>query len=446
MFFRRKIIFAGILLIAFLLVTALSFFLISGEKSRSLLLAEYRADRIASALLDAFRENQTLSIENEEEILGFGIYDLSGKAVTHFGTAPPTYDLSDESSSISIFRFDRDRKTLVLIRKMGLLPGRLPDRMPEWGPGKTPPGNTLPGRIPGPMPGNMPRRMRRMMNLHAEPSQFLFLELSAEGHWTSQRLYSFAFAAVPLAVAAILGAIAYLYRKNLSYREKLESQTRLAQLGETARTLSHEIKNPLSAIRIRTGILKKVLPEAQLEDLQVIEEEVQHLTSLTDRIGDYLRDPVGRPEIINLNGFLQDLLARFNQDILYTPADRISVRFDRERLRSVLENLIRNALESTPAGDPSEQSVEVHVSSSKSKVTISVMDRGEGISPEIRERIFDPFYTSKTTGSGIGLAIARSFVESAGGSLSLSPRSGGGTVAEVCLKSLKRESNEDTGR
>jgi signal transduction histidine kinase len=111
-------------------------------------------------------------------------------------------------------------------------------------------------------------------------------------------------------------------------------------------------------------------------------------------------------------------------------------------LRSVLENLIKNALESAPSGHQGE-SIEVHVSSSKSKVTISVMDRGEGISPEARERIFDPFYTSKTTGSGIGLAIARRFVEAAEGSLSLSPRSGGGTVAEV---SLKRERDEDTGR
>ena len=117
----------------------------------------------------------------------------------------------------------------------------------------------------------------------------------------------------------------------------------------------------------------------------------------------------------------------------------MSVRFDRERLRSVLENLIKNALETVRTEEP----VEVRVSSTKAKVTISVLDRGEGISPEIRERIYDPFYTSKTTGSGIGLAITRRFVEAVHGSLTLSARSGGGTVAAVCLK---RARDEDTDR
>ncbi len=428
MFFQRKIIFTVTLIIAFLLITALSLSLIMGERNRSLLLAEYRTDRIASALLDSFRESRSLSFENlEEEILGFGIYDLSGEAVTRFGTAPSSYDLPDESSSISQFKLNRETKTLVLIRKLGLLPGRMP--------------NEMPGRMPGAMPGNIPRRMRRMMNLHMNPSRFVFLELSAESHWASQRVYDFALLAIPLLIALVVGAIGYLYRKNITYREKLESQTRLAQLGETARTLSHEIKNPLSAIRIRTGILKKTMQADQLEDLQVIEEEVQHLSSLTDRIGDFLRDPVGRPELIDVHVFVKDLLARFDQRVSCDkrPEGDVSVRFDRERLRSVLENLIKNALETVRTEEP----VEVRVSSTKAKVTISVLDRGEGISPEIRERIYDPFYTSKTTGSGIGLAITRRFVEAVHGSLTLSARSGGGTVAAVCLK---RARDEDTGR
>lgn len=138
---------------------------------------------------------------------------------------------------------------------------------------------------------------------------------------------------------------------------------------------------------------------------------------------------------------LKDILARFDQRVAYKnrPGVDASAHFDRERLRSVLENLIKNALETVQ----SEQPVEVRVSSTKAKVTISVLDRGEGISPEIRERIYDPFYTSKISGSGIGLAITRRFVEAVGGSLTLSARSGGGTEAAVCLKRAK---NEDTGR
>jgi two-component system sensor histidine kinase HydH len=403
------------------------------EKNRSLLLAEYRADRIASALSDSLRESRSLTLENlEEEILGFGIYDLSGNAVKRFGSAPSFYNLPDDTSSISLFRFNREKRTLILIRKMGMLPGRMP--------------NEMPGGMPGGMSDKTPRRMHRMMNLHMNPGQFLFLELSAEGHLASQKVYGFALLAVPLFIALVVGTIGTLYRKNLTYREKLESQTRLAQLGETARTLSHEIKNPLSAIRIRTGILKKTMSSDQLEDLQVIEEEVQHLTSLTDRIGDFLRDPVGSPELIDVHGFVQDLMTRFDQSVSYEKrfADNVSVQFDRERLRSVLENLVKNALESEQSeSEQLGEAVVVRVSATKGKVVISVLDRGEGISPEIRKRIYDPFYTSKTTGSGIGLAISRRFVEAVGGSLTLSARNGGGTAAAVRLARVK---NENTGR
>ena len=132
--------------------------------------------------------------------------------------------------------------------------------------------------------------------------------------------------------------------------KKLAAQQQLAQLGEASRTLSHEIKNPLSAIRIQTGILRKTLPEANRDDLRIIEEEVSRLNLLTDRIGDFLRDPLGQPEQINLDAFVREMILRYDRRISYTnEADpELQIRFDRQRLRSVLENLLSNALESQP--------------------------------------------------------------------------------------------------
>jgi two-component system sensor histidine kinase HydH len=100
---------------------------------------------------------------------------------------------------------------------------------------------------------------------------------------------------------------------------------------------------------------------------------------------------------------------------------------DPQRLRSVLENLINNALES------GEGEVEVRCAARHQQAEVSVLDRGAGIPPAVRAKVFDPFFTSKSTGSGIGLSVARRFVEAAGGRLELEPRAGGGTVARVLL-------------
>jgi hypothetical protein len=87
-----------------------------------------------------------------------------------------------------------------------------------------------------------------------------------------------------------------------------------------------------------------------------------------------------------------------------------------------MENLISNALESGTG------EVEVSCVAQRHRAEVSVLDRGAGIPPEIRSKVFDPFFTSKTKGSGIGLAVARRFVEAAG-ELELKDRPGGGTVA-----------------
>ena len=97
-----------------------------------------------------------------------------------------------------------------------------------------------------------------------------------------------------------------------------------------------------------------------------------------------------------------------------------------------MENLVRNATESYDEGSGSQQ-VEVDLSREKGHVVISVLDRGRGIPPDLSEKIFDPFFTDKVHGSGVGLSLSRRFVEAAGGTLTLLRRTGGGTEARVTL-------------
>ncbi len=106
------------------------------------------------------------------------------------------------------------------------------------------------------------------------------------------------------------------------------------------------------------------------------------------------------------------------------------ILFDTERLRSVMENLVRNAVESSTE----DSKIEINTFADKRTVTVCVLDRGGGISEEIRKHLFDPFFTTKVRGSGIDLSISKRFAEAAGGSIEFVERKGGGTKARLVLK------------
>lgn len=117
------------------------------------------------------------------------------------------------------------------------------------------------------------------------------------------------------------------------------------------------------------------------------------------------------------------------------------VSFDRNRLRTVLENLLKNAAESGGEATP----FSIFLQASRQRVEVRIVDRGSGFPDELREKIFDPFYTTKVKGSGIGLAISKRFVESQGGVLHLENAREGGTEARVSLKRIFVEQMEKGG-
>ncbi|MDD4220390.1 MAG: ATP-binding protein, partial [Sphaerochaetaceae bacterium] len=132
---------------------------------------------------------------------------------------------------------------------------------------------------------------------------------------------------------------------------------------------------------------------------------------------------------------LESLRHTFQDRIIFEPASlqRAYIFFDPDRARSVFENLIKNALESS-----GEQGQVVKIKVTKDRrhlIHVFIKDRGEGIAEENLEKIFDPFFTTKIHGSGIGLSICRQFVRARSGNLKLYPREGGGTIAEVILPS-----------
>ena len=231
-----------------------------------------------------------------------------------------------------------------------------------------------------------------------------------------------------------------MFARNKAYRETLSKQESLVSLGEAARTLAHEIKNPLSSIALQTAVLKKTMPEEAGAGLKTIEEQVTRLNNLADRVREFIRNGQGNPEHINIVDLITEISKTFDVNIPIETVEMAAqfIEIDRERARSAFGNLIKNALES---GVDSTPEIYVLCKSSPASISISIVDSGEGLPDGQEKMIFDPFFTTKTQGSGIGLAISRRFVESAGGTLKLRRReledgalfSSKGTIAEVVL-------------
>ncbi len=251
-------------------------------------------------------------------------------------------------------------------------------------------------------------------------------------------------------VVFFFGLVYSICRANRRYRVRLEQQERLVSLGEAARTLTHEIKNPLSAMTIQLALLRKTLPLENHADLEVVDNEIKRLNHLTNKVSDFLRNPVGEPQVIELRSFIENLSKLFAEPIMLSASgdERFEVQFDPERARSVFENLLKNAVESSAQGTPH---VEVFLTKEKKRfIRIEIMDRGDGIPEKNLKSVFDPFFTTKIHGSGIGLSISRQFISAEGGSIRLLSREGGGTCVEVILPAYRhvrphsRKENKDT--
>lgn len=344
-----------------------------------------------------------------DRVRGLGAYDESGNAVFRFGTAPdrrpapPEIERDQEGSPPRWYSINRSARSIRIIHPFPVVRFR----------------TVAP--------------IGKEMDNARFSDAVLFYDLSEERLFSRNGWAWSAFIAWLIASATAILIIRRTAVRNVLYRQELRDQRELVALGAAARTLAHEIKNPLSAIKLQAELIGRRSPGVADNELRGIGEEVARIRLLVDRIGDFLREPAGDPTEITLGAFAAESLARAGNDGTPIPirvegTDPI-VRADRDRLRSVLENLVRNAYES---GGPAEE-VMLTVRTEGAKAVVEVLDRGTGLDAAGADRAFDPFFTTKTRGFGLGLALSRRFVEAANGSLGLASRDGGGTTARIIL-------------
>lgn len=198
------------------------------------------------------------------------------------------------------------------------------------------------------------------------------------------------------------------------------------------RVLSHELNNslaPITSLAHSGRILARQPDPAKLESVfGTIEERAQHLKSFIDGYGRFAKLPAPRIESVDWQGFVASLagLAPFT---LQGRLPEVPARFDAVQMQQVLINLLKNAHES---GSPAD-AVTLTVRQTPAELRMDVADLGPGMSTEVLEQALLPFYSTKQSGTGLGLPLCREIVEAHGGRLSLANRDEGGLMVSVWL-------------
>lgn len=242
---------------------------------------------------------------------------------------------------------------------------------------------------------------------------------------------------------------------NRSQQEKLQASARMVIMGELASTLAHELNQPLAAIiSYTTGALNLLAdPDACAgeADMTLIRNALEKANAQAQRAGHVIRsvhtftkrrEPHREP--VNLSALIADIVQlaelQAKQYFITIRADVApgtpAVLADPMMLGQVLLNLTRNAIESMRDMAPERRILDIGAASdplAPGHVNISVTDRGCGIPQDARERLFSPFFSTKTDGMGMGLKICRTVVESHGGTLTYTDNPGGGTVFRFSL-------------
>ena len=282
------------------------------------------------------------------------------------------------------------------------------------------------------MPLSAMHNMRKMMGARRpQAMQFIYLEMKTVPYAFGTIKPGIISIFIFLLTGAVIVFVIFLYQKNEKYRELHEKQVQLVQLGEASRTIAHEIKNPLTSIKIQTSLLKGRLSENERDEINIINEESDRIKDISDKIRDFLGDPAGNPDYINPDEFIKNLISRIEYNIIYENLleKEISVKIDYERFRSILTNIINNAMESSDEPKP----IQITLNKEKGMAVISVKDEGKGIDKKHMKILYDPFFTTKIHGLGLGLSLVKKYMEAAGGKISVDSTINQGTRFELFL-------------
>ena len=230
-------------------------------------------------------------------------------------------------------------------------------------------------------------------------------------------------------------------------RAELERTNRLEAWAEMARQVAHEIKNPLTPIQLNAEHLRRVhadrgepLTPVLQECVATILTQVRLLRQIASEFSSFASSPTAKPSAVDVPELLEEVVGpyraglseriRFDIDV---PADLPRVQIDRTLIARSLTNIVENALHAMPSAG----TLGVAARAEDSRVRIRISDTGSGMDPEALERAFEPYFSTKATGTGLGLPIAKRNVELTGGTISVTSERDRGTMVELTLPTVE---------
>lgn len=253
-----------------------------------------------------------------------------------------------------------------------------------------------------------------------------------------------------LIVLVYRGMIAPLRDRLTQSQAVIARQEKLASLGVLAAGVAHEIRNPLTAIKLRLFSLKQSLPSDAnaIEDAVIIGNEINRLERIVKEVLQFARPSEPELVVIPAQRLMQEVhdllnlqLQKNAVQLTVSPSEPACVRVDTQQIKQVLINLIQNAADSI--GREGVVGLRVHAEAQHNrraagaKVVLEVTDNGNGIPPEVQQRLFDPFFTTKAGGAGLGLPIAARIVEKHGGEIRYHTQLNRGTTFAIVLPRVR---------
>ena len=247
------------------------------------------------------------------------------------------------------------------------------------------------------------------------------------------------------------GGNALIFLEDVGRLQQEAQQVKLAALGRLTANMAHEIRNPLAAISHAAELLDDEPPGKGTERLiRIIGDNTHRLNRLVVGVMELGRRDRASPELINLKEFLGQLLDELSlQDDSSTARisielpDRVSVCFDRGHLHRVVSNLLSNALRYASAAPRAVQIVGEQAKFSD-RLDLHITDDGPGIGEAERGQVFEPFFTTRAAGTGLGLYIARELCEANGAQLSLLENAPGAHFCISCELTCQNQNPDQT--
>jgi two-component system sensor histidine kinase DctS len=255
---------------------------------------------------------------------------------------------------------------------------------------------------------------------------------------------------------------------NRQQQEKLQASARLATMGEIASTLAHELNQPLAAISSYTtgalNMLDHEQPNGKTIDVDMLMHALQKANTQAQRAGQIIRsvhtfvkkrEP--RREAVTIEGLIESVrtLVELQAQKYFVmirvdiPPTLPPILADQTLLEQVLLNLTRNAIESMAGVSPEKRILRITATvdqESPPNVVVSIIDQGHGIPPDVAERLYSPFFSTKADGMGMGLSICRTAIEFHGGTLTHIDNPQGGTIFRFSLPALQKKLIDTTMR